>query len=156
DATSPYTSSVLEALRSDRKLSISSALTKASKDVVVRSDGRQIPNLATSMNADLFLWRQHNSRKRFALIVWVEDAGFQHPRLLAPMHDADRLVKLLREAGYSSNEILVLPDPALEELDNALFVAKELMLKNGTQRSEEFYHPNSLYNNLSDDSRYSK
>ena len=123
EQTSPYTSALLSAL-ADRDKSMLAALTALNQQVMDNSKGHQRPFLATSMNGDIYLWKQPRTRERLAFVVSVDKTSEGGKRLTAPKHDADAFARLLRTAGYSDQQIVRLhnPDPRkfLAELEQML------------------------------------
>ncbi|HYC66164.1 MAG TPA: TIR domain-containing protein [Reyranellaceae bacterium] len=117
---SPYSGPMLAALR-DPDLTVLQAIQGAHQDVTRLSGGVQRPYFSTSMNGQLYLWRQHPTRKRVALIISVDEVA--HVRLLAPKKDADALMQLLRDAGFASPDVIQLHNPDRERF---LQAAKDL------------------------------
>ena len=117
--TSPYTSALLVAL-ANKDRSVLTALTALNQQVVEASQGAQRPFLATSMNGNVYLWKQPETRKRMAMVVSVDDMGYGTERLVAPKHDADAYTDLLREIGLADSQIVRLHNPDRQTFLKAL------------------------------------
>ena len=112
--TSPYTSALLLEL-ADRNKTVLGALTSLNQRVIDNSSGQQRPFLATSMNGNVYLWNQPDTRKRMAVVVSVDNMGIETARLVAPKHDADAYADLLRKIGLAETEIVRLHNPGRAE-----------------------------------------
>lgn len=106
---SRYTSALIPALQQPNTPLIK-ALADAHGEVLRGSDGRQRPLLATDLNGHVYLWRQPKDRLIRALIISVDQIGDY--RFDAPKRDADAVVQLLKNAGFSDAQIMVLHNPS--------------------------------------------
>ncbi len=117
--TSPYTSALVKALRS-RSRGVHGALTALNQRVVENSKGRQRPFISTSMNGEIYLWDQPDTRKRLALVISADHVGRDASPLQAPRHDADAFAQVLRDAGFKAGEVIRLHNPDKEKLLSTL------------------------------------
>ena len=139
--TSPYTSALLKEL-ADRDKTVLGALTSLNQRVLANSNGQQRPFLATSMNGNVYLWNQPESRKRMAVVVSVDNMGTETGRLVAPKHDADAYTNLLRTIGLAETEIVRLHNPGRAEFLASLATALGALRPSKPQTSA----PQSLSN----------
>jgi hypothetical protein len=102
--TSPYTTPLLQSLR-NRDALVLAAIESVHAQVLALTNGSQRPFLSTSMNGDVYLWRQPETRRKRAIVLSVDNPGAACDcKLNAPIHDGDGVYGILRDAGYSEGE----------------------------------------------------
>ena len=74
EENSPYTKRLLEEL-ADPNASVQTALSRASRKVLLLTNASQRPYLASDMNGDIYLRQQPPSRQCKAIVVAVDRAG---------------------------------------------------------------------------------
>ncbi|HEY7797618.1 MAG TPA: TIR domain-containing protein [Hyphomonadaceae bacterium] len=98
---SPYTESVLSELR-DRSRGMLDAVMRASTQVVEKTKGVQRPFLSTDLNADLYLLRQPQLRRRHAFCISVERYDDENSTPLQNVgKDAEAWEGFLKQAGFT-------------------------------------------------------
>jgi hypothetical protein len=121
--TSPYTTPLVQRLR-QRNKSLIQALADVHQDVIRSTREVQRPFLSTSMNGQIYLWQQPETRAKRAVVVSVDDIGWPNiPRLLAPKFDAAAVVALLRQAGFEDSEIIPLHNVPKAKIAQALLAS---------------------------------
>ena len=121
DSGSPYTTPLLVKLRQEDK-SLLAALQDVNQEVIGLTAGRQRPLLSTSMNGNLYLWHQPQSRRRQAIVVSVDNPGFCGPDcvLKSSQHDADGVDALLRQTGSDADDVVRLHNVGQQEIREAV------------------------------------
>ncbi|MGE0036139.1 MAG: TIR domain-containing protein [Xanthobacteraceae bacterium] len=118
--TSPYTTPLVQRLR-QRNKSLLVSLEDVHQDVIRATGDVQRPFLSTSMNGEIYLWQQPESRTKRAVVVAADDVGWRRaPVLHAPQHDAAAVAAVLREAGFKDHEIVVLNNAGRPRIAQAL------------------------------------
>lgn len=117
---SPYTASLVITLRQKDKALVE-ALVDGHQKVRELTQGKQRPSLSTSMNGQIYLWQQPDSRSKKAVIISVDDPATPNfTRTQAPNHDAHSIQSLLLEAGFHREDIIDLSNPTKLEIEQAV------------------------------------
>ena len=117
--TSPYTTPLVVKLRQEAK-SLIEALQDVNIEALRLTQQKQRPLLSTSMDGNLYLWKQPPSRSKRAVVVSVSDAGGGISVLSAPRHDGDAFAAVLHDAKFKDDEIMRLHDVSRAEIESAV------------------------------------
>src|SRR5262245_14044984 len=134
--TSPYTTPLVQTLR--QKKNLVEAIVDAHEQVLVTSKGVQRPLLSTSLNGQIYLHQQPQSRRKRVVAISVDDPGRGFSKLKGPPHDVDAIVATLMETGFSKGDIVVLDNPDREQIEKAIDdIAQGLTRRAGDGRRVE-------------------
>jgi TIR domain-containing protein len=116
--TSPYTTPLVQKLR--QKKNLVEAIVDAHQQVLVTSNGVQRPLLSTSLNGQIYLHQQPQSRRKRVLAISVDDPGRGFSKLEGPRHDVEAFVAALTETGFSKGDITILHNPDRREIEDVI------------------------------------
>jgi len=116
--TSPYTTPLVQKLRQRKNLV--EAIVDAHEQVLVTSKGAERPLLSTSLNGQIYLHQQPQSRRKRVLAISVDDPGRGFNKLEGPPHDVEAIVAALMETGFSKGDITILHNPDRREIEDAI------------------------------------
>jgi hypothetical protein len=137
--TSPYTTPLLDRL-GQKDNSMLDAIQEVHQDVIALTNGSQRPFLSTSMNGNIFLWKQPPTRTKKAIVVSVGNPGFCCS-LEGPIHDGDAMYSLLREAGFRPEDIVRRHNVDRRTIEDAVHtICKSLSEKEAGLSTTQFHH----------------
>jgi len=116
--TSPYTTPLVQKLR--QKKNLVEAIVDAHQQVLVASKGAERPLLSTSLNGQIYLHQQPQTRRKRVLAISVDDPGRGFNKLEGPPHDVEAFVAALTETGFSKGDITILHNPDRREIEDAI------------------------------------
>src|SRR5262249_25055366 len=96
------------------------AIVDAHEQVLVSSKGAERPLLSTSLNGQIYLHQQPESRRKRVLAISVDDPGRGFHKLEGPPHDVEAIVAALIETGFSKDDITILHNPDRDEIQDAI------------------------------------
>jgi hypothetical protein len=128
--TSPYTTPLVRTLR--QKKNLVEAIVDAHQQVLVTSKGAQRPLLSTSLNGQIYLHQQPQSRRKRVLAISVDDPGRGFSKLEGPRHDVEAFVAALTETGFSKGDITILHNPDVREIEDAIGGLARTLRQQGT------------------------
>jgi hypothetical protein len=141
-STSPYTTPLVQKLR--QKKNLLDAIVDAHQQVLDLSEGRQRPLVSTSMNGQIYLYRQPATRRKRALLISADDPGREIGRLQGPPHDVEAVAGTLTDSGFSQTDVIILHNPDRRQIEDAIADIAQLFSQqssdNARGRLAEFMH----------------
>ena len=131
-----YTEALLATLKRP-ELILTEAILNAHNDVLKRYNGLQTPQLATSLNGDVYLHYPPDKRRSWAFIVGVSDYD-RLMQLKNPNNDARAMASLFRRFGYNVELHLDLTSAELNRAADAFIkrIREAQLARNRADRDE--------------------
>jgi hypothetical protein len=135
ELTSPYTTPLVQKLR--EKKNLVEAIVDAHQQVLDTSEGTQRPLLSTSMNGQIYLFRQPQSRRKRVLAIAVDDPGAGIEKLQGPPHDVHAFISTLTDLGFSQSDITVLQNPDRRTIEETIARIAQSLHKTASQEGHD-------------------